>query len=241
MYKRQARARAEPQAEPAPEAEPERVQSPTPIPAWRIAALDHGVDVQARATVSLPSPLAPPDEEGRPSSGLPWGWALPILGLVGVGAALASTRPSSVAPARSTARASYITAAPTLEGILRAGQAAVEAQRFDEAVAWFGQALKLHPRLPVAHFCLGVSLAALDRHQEAYAALRKAHRLDPKEGAYRLELARAAARTGRHQEAMQQMGPLLRALPDLAAQAQDDHAFEGLRDHPRWLAMLGRL
>ena len=226
-------------AEPAPARE--HVRAPTPVPERRIAAMEEGLALQARATVAIPQPYAaaPDREDGSPVGSI-WTWALPILGIVGIGAALAGTRPASV-HATTAKRLSYLTATPNVEGLLRAGKTAVEQQRFEEAVAWFTQALKLDPRVHVAHFCMGVCLATLDRHDEAYAALRKAHRLDPREGAYRLELARAAARTGRHREAIQQMSPLLHALPDLARHAGDDDAFAGLRDHPRWLAMLGRL
>jgi tetratricopeptide (TPR) repeat protein len=211
------------------------------VPDARVEPLDQGIAAESRVPVAFPNPYAPPEED---DGGLlsPWAWALPILGLVGLGAALVSTRPGSVAPAPPPRAPGPLRVSPaTLEGLLRAGKDAVEEARFEEAVAWFTQAIKLDPRLPVAHFCLGVCLAAMGRDEDAYAALRKAHRLDPAEGAYRLELARAAARLGRHQEAMQQMAPLLRLLPDLAADAGDDAAFASMRDHPRWLAMLGRL
>lgn len=225
---------------PAAAATSDTLRAPTPIPERRIAAMDD-VLAESRAPIAFPHPSTAPDDEAQgPSAWSPWTWALPILGLVGMGAALVTTR-GSVHPTTARQRYGYTVATPDVASLLRAGKAAVEGDRFDEAVAWFTQALKLNPRLHVAHFCLGVCLNAMGRHVDAYAALRKAHKLDPQEGAYRLELARAAARTERHREAMALMGPLLAALPTLAEQAGQDDAFAGMRDHPRWLAMLGRL
>lgn len=217
------------------------VRAPTPVPERRLEAFDRGtLAAQSRAPLArAPSPLASPSADDAGNA--PWAWALPILGMVGIGAALVATRPAQVTRAPPQDGLRYTFAKADAAELLRAGKAAVDASRFDEAVAWFTQALRIDPTLDVAHFCNGVCLAHLGRHDDAYRALREAHLLDPAEGAYRLELARAAARTGRSHEAMDVLSPLLCALPQLADDAAKDDAFATLGDHPRWLAMTGRL
>lgn len=191
-------------------------------------------------------------------------WGVPLAGLLLLGIVLSSARlvqprslpgarapPAPVAPAPAAAAASAAVApAPQvpvalvprdLDSLLRAAKAAAEAERLEEAVQWLDRALRLAPALPVAHFCRGVCLAGLGRDAEAHAALRRAHELDPTEGAYRLELARACGRLGRTGEAMDVLGLLLQAVPELVDDVATDPCFEGLRDHPRFLAMTGRL
>lgn len=177
-----------------------------------------------------------------PQGSFPWGFA--VVGLLALGAVvLVGARPLAPKPIPRAAPSVrlHVASAEDVGSLLRAGEAAVKAGRHEEAVAWFTQAIAMDPTLHVAHFCRGVCLASLGRHAEARDAFRKAHRLDPAEGAYRLELARASARTGCGPEAMEALAPLLAALPELAQDVAEDEAFAGLRDHPRFLALVGLL
>lgn len=158
-----------------------------------------------------------------------WHWALPLVGLAGLGAVIV------------TARGLQGTADADPRSHLHAGKAAIDRGDISEGLARFTQATRLDPDIDVAHYCRGLCLAALRQHEEAYAAFSRAYDLDAAEGAYRLEFARAAARTERAHEAMDALGPLLVALPSLAEDVAQDEAFAALADHPRFLAMTGRL
>jgi tetratricopeptide (TPR) repeat protein len=171
-----------------------------------------------------------------------WRWALPLAGLLGIGVVVATARGLRPAPTRRRAALPRLRfAVADLRSMLEAGRDALASERIEEALAWFTQATTLDRRAHLAHYCRGVCLGTLGRHHEAYAAIVRAVDLHPAEGAYLYELARAASRTGRAAEAMDALGPLLRALPDLAAVAEEDEAFAPLADHPRFLAMTGRL
>lgn len=182
-------------------------------------------------------------------------WGIPLAGLLLLGVVLSSGRlvqprplprkePASTRAQAAPAPAPQVLVAVQprdLEGMLRAAQAAVVAGRFEEGVAWFDKALRVNPRLAVAHFCRAVCLVGLKRDADAYPSFRKAYDLNPAEGAYRLELARVCARIGRAGEAMDVLGALLHAMPALVEDVSTDPSFAGLYDHPRFLAMTGRL
>lgn len=182
-------------------------------------------------------------------------WGVPLAGLVLLGVVLSSGRlvqprplpprargsPAPAPPATAAVAAVAVAPAGDLDALLRAAKAAAEAERLEEAVLWLDRALRLAPTLPVAHFCRGVCLAGVGRDREAYLALRRAFDLDPSEGAHRLELARACGRLGRASEAMDVLGPLLQAMPALVDDLCADPSFACLLDHPRFLAMTGRL
>jgi tetratricopeptide (TPR) repeat protein len=214
------------------------------------------------AAVPLFGPQESTAEGAAPATSIAAGpsllWGVPLAGLLLLGVVLSSGRlvqprplprreappapPAQVAPAAQPAPSVLVTVQPRdLDGMLRAAQAAVVAGRFEEAIAWFDKALRLNPRLAVAHFCRAVCFVGLKRDADAYASFRKAYDLDPKEGAYRLELARVCARLGRANEAMDVLGALLHALPALVDDVSSDPSFAGLFDHPRFLAMTGRL
>ncbi|MEA3200345.1 MAG: Anaphase-promoting complex, cyclosome, subunit 3 [Thermoplasmata archaeon] len=169
------------------------------------------------------------------------GWLLPIAGLAALGAVVAlGVRPlpkPALAP-----RPVRLNVVPIdVPSLLRAGEAAIKAGRAEEAAAWFAQAAALQADLAVAHFCHGMCLVALQRHEQAREAFQRAYDLDPMEGSYRLELARACARTARGPEAMDALAPLLAAAPELAQDLGEDPAFASLKDHPRFLALVGLL
>lgn len=203
------------------------------------AAADFGVASVRAVRIAPVGPIGL-DEPSQPG-GASWLWALPVVGMVAGGATLLFARRRAPARAPDPAPLRYHVAASDLRSILEAGRDAVAADRLDEAVAWFTQALTLKPRLAVAHFSRGVCLASLGRHEDAYDALSNAHELDPTEGAYILELARACSRTGRRVEALRLAGRLLRAAPELAQDMGEDDAFAAFRDDPRFLALVGRL
>lgn len=189
-------------------------------------------------SVALPAPAA-----SSPLLALRWIGSL--VGLVAIGAVLSRARlvaPPAPLPSADAHKPTLVfAAADDPQALLVAAKQAVDQNRIDEAVLWFDQALRLAPDLSVAHFCRGVCLVGLERHEEAYASLKRAYDLDPAEGAHRLELARACGRTGRASEAMSVLGPLLAALPSLIHEVRDDPAFACLADHPRWLVMTGSL
>ncbi|MFA5862755.1 MAG: hypothetical protein WDA16_13775 [Candidatus Thermoplasmatota archaeon] len=148
-----------------------------------------------------------------------WHWALPLAGLVGLGAVVMTARglqgSAMVTMTRRNAPQGHATpqeprvglAGASMPTLLQAGKAAIDRGAISEGLAWFTQATLLDPTLHVAHYCRGLCLAALRQHEEAMDAL----------------------------------GPLLEVLPALADDVANDDAFAGLGDHPRFLAMTGRL
>ena len=241
-------------------------EAPAPVPAVETAPRVAGGPVDdPLETAVVPLPFASPQESGLQGAaplspeagGVSLLWGIPLAGLVLLGIVASSGRlvqprplpraaparaPPAAAPAASAQAPLVVAVKPRdIESILRAAKLAVEAFRYEDAVRLFDQALRLNPKLAVAHFCRGVCLRGLERETEACAAFRRAHELDPGEGAYRLELARACARLGRASEAMDVLGPLLHALPELVDDVLRDESFAGLLDHPRFLALAGRL
>lgn len=178
-------------------------------------------------------------------------WGLPLAGLLALGIVASSGRllqarrlERKVPLAKAAAPTPILAAeapAGTVDEMLRAAKDAVDSYHYQEAIAWFDRVLAQDAKLAVAHFCRGVCLMALGRDEECYWAYRRAYEADPQEGAYRLELARACGRTGRTAEAMDVLGALLQAMPELAADVADDPSFASLRDHPRFLVMVGLL
>jgi tetratricopeptide (TPR) repeat protein len=70
--------------------------------------------------------------------------------------------------------AELATAAPEYEHALLAGEAALGTHQLEIAADWFAAAVKDRPQEPEARFCLGRTLAALGRNDEAIAQLRAA-------------------------------------------------------------------
>jgi len=185
---------------------------------------------------------SPIGDAGAGAGGAAWSallWSLPILGVGGVGAVLLMRRREgtpgmpleTMTPVLST----------DLAGILRNGRSAVARDALDEAIAWFDAALRVAPKLAVAHFCKGVCLAANGRTAEAFGALDAAVRHAPEDASYRIHYARAALSLGKNKEALDALAFVARAMPDLGPAMLDDAALAGLRDHPRFLMMCGAL
>lgn len=158
---------------------------------------------------------------------------------VGAGVALARVGLPRRVPEPAAAPASNV--GRLVPDLLRAGQAAVAAGAFDDAIRLFRAALAQAPALSVARVCEGMCLDALGRYDEAYATLQLAFEQDSADGLARLQYARACARTARAAEAMATLAPLLHAWPEGCDTIADDDAFANLRDHPRFLQMVGRL
>jgi tetratricopeptide (TPR) repeat protein len=109
------------------------------------------------------------------------------------------------------------------------------------ALACFDDAAHLAPDLAIAH--LVRSLCHLELGDEAMAAecLLDALAVPDQTGDVTLHLARMVAREGSHREAMDLLAVAF-ALDDRAAEAAaQDPAFAGLRDHPRFLQLVGKL
>ena len=58
-------------------------------------------------------------------------------------------------------------------------RAYVQARKYEDAVAWARKGIDLRPDYPNAHYILAVSLAQLDRCEEARAALDQCERIEP--------------------------------------------------------------
>ena len=95
------------------------------------------------------------------------------------------------------------------------GQALYQAGRFQEAIPELETALAIQPSLEV-HGLLSLTLAALDRPQEALVHSREAVRLNPNSGAARSSLGRVLSDLGLFDEAARQLYEAARLAPDLA-------------------------
>ena len=245
---------ATPQAAPTPDA-PEPAPEPARAPAAltpSLATTPHGPTPMGPPASPTPLPIAVPDaphaadDAPEPnavsaaaiSPPLTRSWALPIFGAVLLGTvAVVSVRPrSQKRPAPAT---SPEPAPSDVTSFLRAAQVCAKVKRYAEALKHLDGALALEPDLAVAHFCRGVCLGGLARHEEALGPLRRAHQLDPREGSYRYELARACARLGRTAEAIRALAPVVHAAPEMAEDMLKDDAFRALRDHPVFLSLVG--
>lgn len=131
---------------------------------------------------------------------------------------------------------------PGAPALLELAQAAVRREDHEEAIGWFETAIALQPDLSVAHLCLGVCLARLDRDEEALESLGHAAQLAPGDPVPVYHQARILARTGRSQEALDRLARVVPVLPGEMVEAMaEDEAFSSLGDHPRFLALTGRL
>lgn len=227
-----------------------RYTPPTPAKTDALGAQLATQGATARgSTTRAPAWSAAPAPAREAPAGAWWAhllWTISLATLGGAAAVLVHKRrdalPTSDLVSIARPRTPMTPVAPSdLAGILRNAQAAASRGALAEAIAWFDHALRLAPRLGVAHFCKGVCLAANGRMAEAYGALRSACDATPDDASYRVHLARAAVALGKHKEAMDALETVARAMPELGAAMLDDAQLAGLRDHPRFLMMCGAL
>lgn len=125
-------------------------------------------------------------------------------------------------------------------GVITLGQEALDAGDVEAAAGWFETATELAPRLQVARFCLGMCLDELGRLEGAEDELRRARRLEDDPMA-RYAHASVLARLGRTREAVEILERLTSLRPELRERLREDEDLANLRDHPRFLALLGDL
>lgn len=128
-----------------------------------------------------------------------------------------------------------------VDGVLTVAQACVDRGDFEAASRWFETAIALRPRMTVAHFCLGLVLEELGRDEEALEAFTSAKELGGTGPAPTYRQARILARLDRSKAALSHLAEALSEEPQLRDDAAEDPAFQPLMDHPRFLAILGRL
>ncbi len=115
-----------------------------------------------------------------------------------------------------------------------------QADKPEEAIGHFTQALQIKPDLAEAHYNLGVTLAQLNRTQEAIEHYERALQIEPDFAEAHYNLGVALAESGRVPEAMKHWEQALRFKPDyaeahfnlgltLAAQGQTIEASEHYR------------
>ena len=130
---------------------------------------------------------------------------------------------------------------PSLPDMLRRGQQAVDEERYEDAIGWFDRVIAQHEQAPAPHFCRALCLTELDRHDEALTGFQRAQALDPTDPLARFHHARTLARLGESQQAISTLAPMAMDLEELATTILEDPAFACLHDHPRLLALLGKL
>jgi Tfp pilus assembly protein PilF len=111
----------------------------------------------------------------------------------------------------------------------------------ERALAAFDAAIAEQPRLPLAHLGRAITLFALGRHEEAGLALDEALSCGDDDGEVLLAVARACVTTGQYGLAMDVLGLAVGAFPTLAEMVSHDPGFVRLRDHPRFLQIVGEL
>ncbi len=159
---------------------------------------------QASRTVEGPSPGQEDDTPGEPSS--------------------------RASPAKGSTERRLPSGAPRL---LELARAAAADQRYQDAIGWLETAIAVKPQLPVAHLCLGLSLMALERDEQALEALQAARRIGSPAASVLYHEARALARLGRRDEALDRLEPLVEAQPALLGKIRRDRDLGPLADHPR--------
>ena len=111
----------------------------------------------------------------------------------------------------------------------------------DEAIAEFRTAIRLQPDDAVAHYNLGIALAAQGKLDEAIAEYRTAIRLKPDYAMAHNNLGLALASQGKLDEAVAEYRTAIRLKPDYAeAHCNLGHLLRGQGDYAGSLAMLRR-
>lgn len=124
---------------------------------------------------------------------------------------------------------------------LRAAQHLLKAGDVTGALSWLDRAVAAAPSLPIAHLGRAVCLAQLGREDDAFAALDQALQSPNMDPLMPLQLAKMCARAGQESLAMGLLEVAVAAAPEHAERALKDEAFAGLRDHPRFLLIVGAL
>lgn len=97
------------------------------------------------------------------------------------------------------------------------------------------------PHHALAHLGRAICLAELGREEEASDALSAVLACPMEDGFVALQLACASARKGAHALAMGLLEVAVQATPALAQRALDEPAFRQVRDHPRFLMIVGAI
>lgn len=124
---------------------------------------------------------------------------------------------------------------------LRRAQVHLRSGDYAGALAWLDAAAADAPDLPLAHVGRAVCLAQLGREDDAREALDAALRSPQADGGLALSLAGMCAQAGHAPLAMGLLEAAVEADPGLGERARDDPSFAGLRDHPRFLLIVGVL
>lgn len=245
---------AEERSEEDPAVEPVEI---SPSPPW---TPDLGTEGPTAPPVSTMPPGPGSSENAQASSqgarslsiGGP-AWLSPLLLGAGLGAiAMVTLRqprtqdpespPERTSPAEAKEPSSQApTVTPGIDGILLLGQNALDEGDIEDAIGWFETALAIKGDLQAAHFCLGLCLDDQGRLDEAADALDNAHGLTPEDPLTRYAYASVLARQGDTQQALKHAAYLADQHPALADTMLEDDEFAPLHDHPRLLALLGRL
>jgi tetratricopeptide (TPR) repeat protein len=123
---------------------------------------------------------------------------------------------------------------------LEAAREHLAAGDHERALVAFDEALARAPRIALAHLGRAVCLFALARDDEGLVALDAALSVG-EDGEALLAVARACAGMGRDGLAMDLLALALGAFPDAAPSVAKDPGFTRLRDHPRFLQLVGLL
>lgn len=155
------------------------------------------------------------------------------MNCAGPAAALGMLPPAPAAPAPPPAAGS--------PPILRAAQERLRSGDAAGSLALLDRALAAAPQTSLLHLGRAVCLAELGRDEEADDALASALACPQADGPVALQLAAACARKGAGALAMSLLETAIAVEPAIAARALDDASFAGLRDHPRFLLIVGAL
>lgn len=124
---------------------------------------------------------------------------------------------------------------------LRHARAAVASGDAPLALAWLDHALALDPGLGIAHATRVLLLQEMGEHLAARRALEHAMTQTRGADAVPVHLARMCLRQGDAREAMDLLATAVALAPEAAPQLVEDETFASLRDHPRFLQIVGRL
>lgn len=214
---------------------------------------------QALVPAALTQPAAEPESRsGQPAatgtSSKPGLWGTPALVMLGLtalaGAAYARRHePGADQPAEAPAppepplEALELPAEvePSLSGFMEQGHAALDQGDPASAIDWFRAAVALDPQASGARLSLGVTLAHSGRLPEALETIEAAVQLEPGDPLTRFHLARVLAQMGLGPDALDELERVVPQMPYMVEQVHQDPAFASLQDHPRFLAMLGKL